>query len=85
MYDGLAMMYVYMLLSWIKERFSRVPVGLDHCLLGSLGVWEVVGSRPVGALNSRIVFHPTRKLVRCSLLKCPSIPNSEICSPRGEV
>ena len=45
------------------------------CLLGNLGVREVVGSRV------RRVFHPTRKLVRFSLLKCPSIPNSEICSP----
>ena len=30
-----------------------------------------------GAIVRR-VFHPTRKLVRFSLLKCPSIPNSEI-------
>ena len=46
------------------------------CLLWSLGVREVVGSRPGGAMVRR-VFHPTRKLVRFSLLKCPSIPNSK--------
>ena len=28
----------------------------------------------------RRVFHPTRKLVRVSLLKCPSIPNSKFCT-----
>ena len=42
---------------------------------------------PAGAIVRR-VFHPTRKLVRFSLLKCPSIlilKNSEIRSPRGEV
>ena len=33
----------------------------------------------------RSVLRPTRKLVRSSLPKCPSIPNSEIRSPRGEV
>ena len=54
------------------------------CQLGSLGVREVVGSRPARG-KIRRVLHPTRKLVRFSLLKCPSIPNSEICSPRGEV
>ena len=52
------------------------------CLLGSLGVREIVGSRP-GRGKVRRVFHPTRKLIRFSLLKCPSIPNSEMCSPRG--
>ena len=34
-----------------------------------------VHARP-GAIVRR-VFHPTRKLVRFSLLKCPSIPNSK--------
>ena len=32
---------------------------------------------PTGAIVRR-VFHPTRKLVRFSLVKCPSIPNSKI-------
>ena len=31
---------------------------------------------PAGAIVKR-VFHPTRKLVRFSLLKCPSLPNSK--------
>ena len=62
---------------------ERVGCGTP-CLLGSLGVREVVGSCPAGEIVRR-VFHPTRKLVRFSLLKFPSIPNSEIRSPRGEV
>ena len=46
------------------------------------------GFTPRAGAIVRRVFHPTRKLVRFSLLKCPSIPNSknsEIRSPRGEV
>ena len=40
---------------------------------------------PAGAIVRR-VFHPAKKLVRLSLLKCPSIPNSKFGSrPRGEV
>ena len=54
---------------------KRVGCGTP-CLLGSMGVREVVGSRPAGAIVMR-VFHPARKLVRVSLLKCPSIPNSK--------
>ena len=64
---------------------ERVGCGTP-CLLESLGVQEVVVSRPAAAAAIvRRGFHPTRKLVRFSLLKCPSIPNSEICSPRGEM
>ena len=55
---------------------ERVGCGTPG-LLGSLGVREVVGSRPDGGNSIRTVFHPTRKLVRFSLLKCPSIPNSK--------
>ena len=66
---------------------ERVGCGTP-CLLGNLGVRQVVGSGPAGAIVKR-VFHPTRKLVRFSLLKCHSIPNSknnsEIRSPRLEV
>ena len=58
---------------------KRVGCGTP-CLSWSLGVREVVGSRP-GRGNIvnivRRVFHPTRKLVWFSLLKCPSIPNSK--------
>ena len=66
--------------SWCYIRQYRVPMAEQvgcgtPCLLWSLGVREVVGSRPDGAIVRR-VFHPTRKLVRFSLLKCPSIPNS---------
>ena len=67
---------------------ERVGCGTP-CLLWSLGVREVVGSRPGRGNIVRRVFHPTRKLVRFSLLKCPSIKfqilNSELRSPRGEV
>ena len=53
-------------------------VGWDTpCLLWSLGVREVMGSRP-GRGNSKESFssnQETAKLVRVSLLKCPSIPN----------
>ena len=44
-----------------------------------LGVWVCGRSwvrAPAGAIVRR-VFRPTRKLVRFSLLKCPSIPNSK--------
>ena len=56
---------------------ERVGCGTP-CLSWSLGVREVVGSRPGRGNIARRVFHPTRKLVRFSLLKlCPSIPNSK--------
>ena len=56
-------------------------------LLACYEVWVCGRSwvrAPAGAIVRR-VFHPTRKLVRFSLLKFPSILNSEIRSPRGEV
>ena len=55
------------------------------CLLGSLDVREVVGSRPCRGNIVRRVFHPTRKLVRFFSPAMSSILNSELRSPRGEV
>ena len=69
--------YTHMYRLPMAERVGRGT----PCLLWSLGVREVVGSPPAGAIVRR-VFHPTRKLVRISLL---ILQNSEIRSPRGEV
>ena len=57
---------------------KRVGCGTP-CLL----YYKVWVSTPAGILVIR-VFHPARKLVRLSLLKCP-IPNSKFGSPHGEV
>ena len=54
---------------------ERVGRGTPACY----EVW-VCGRSWVRALAGEIVrriFHPTRKLVRFSLLKCPSVPNSK--------
>ena len=56
---------------------ERVGCGTPS-LLGSLCVREVVGSRPDRGKSKEV--HPTRKLVKFSLLKLPSIPYSEIRS-----
>ena len=56
-------------------RTSRV---WDSCLSWSLGVREVMGSRPDRGNIVRRVFHPTWKLVRFSLLTCSSVPNSKL-------
>ena len=49
------------------------------CLLGSMGVREVVGSRPSrGKSMESFSSYQETGMVR-------SIPNSKICSPRGEV
>ena len=48
-------------------------------LLACFEVWVCGRSwvrAPAGAIVRR-VFHPTRTLVRFSLLKCPSVPNSK--------
>ena len=61
--------YMYTLLA------NKYGVGLLACY----EVWLCGRSwvrAPAGAIVRR-VFHPTRKLVRFSLLKCPSIPNSK--------
>ena len=59
---------------------ERVGYGTP-CLLGNLGVQEVLDRAP----KVRKVFRPARKLVRFSLLRCPSIPNSKLGrSPRGK-
>ena len=59
---------------------ERVGCGTP-CLLGNLGC----GFAPQAGAIVRRVFHLTRKPVRFSLLKCLSIPNSEIRSHRGVV
>ena len=68
-------MYMYVYVHHRLPMAEQVGCGTP-CLLWSLGVREVVGSRPGRAIVRR-VFHPNRKLVRFSLLKCPSIPNSK--------
>ena len=83
---------------YIKEFASLRTASLwpNELGMGLLDCYEVwVGGRswvraPAWAIVRR-VFHPTRKLVRFYLLKCPSISNSKnseirsIPSPRGEV
>ena len=80
-------------ISWYSCRFAhyniikiyyfiyRLPVAErvgcgTPCLLWSLGVREVVGTHPAPGQYMKSI-HPTRKLVRFSLLKCPSIINSK--------
>ena len=55
--------------AWLGDK----DMSLDEVRSEGLRSWV---RAPAGAIVRR-VFHPTRKLVRFSLLKCPSIPNSK--------
>ena len=65
---------------------ERVGCG-THCLLWSLGVREVVGSRP-GRGKSKESFssyQETDTVLSWNALLFQILKNYEICSPRGEV
>ena len=62
---------------------ERVGCGTP-CLLGSLGVREVVGSPP-GRGNGKESFSSYQKTDKVFSPESPSIPNSKIRSPRGKV
>ena len=57
--------------------------GGTPCLLGSLGVREVAGSRT--GRNIKESFSSYQETGQVFSPEMPSIPNSEIHSPRGEV
>ena len=74
------------IVSYLMGRALPPPFGRTRRVWDSLLVM-MSGCAGGRGFAPRRVFHPTKKLVRFSLLKCP-IPNSkksEIRSPRGEV
>ena len=62
---------------YIYSKTNRLPMAERVGCGTPCWLWEVVGSRHGRSNIVRRVYHPTRKLVRFSLLKCPSIPNSK--------
>ena len=71
----IAMLFIYMQL--YRPPYGRTSRVWDSLLVRKSGCAGGRGFAPPAGATVRRVFHPTRKLVRFSLLKCPSIPNSK--------